>query len=57
MSQRVLVLGGTGLLGHSTIRELVARGYTVTSVALPPMPTEDLFEEFGDAVDSRRRCH
>lgn len=53
MSQRVLVLGGTGLLGHSTIRELVARGYTVTSVALPPMPTEDLFEEFGDAVDSR----
>ena len=40
MSQRVLVLGGTGLLGHSTIRELVARGYTVTSVALPPMPTE-----------------
>lgn len=53
MSAKVLVLGGTGLLGYATTRELVARGYQVTSVALPPIPTDDLFAEFGDAVDSR----
>lgn len=52
MSKTVLVLGGTGLLGFATIRELVARGYNVRSVALPPMPTADLFDEFGDKVTS-----
>lgn len=52
MTEKVLVLGGTGLLGHATVRELVSRGYRVVSLALPPMPTEDLFEEFGDAVQS-----
>ncbi|KGM12873.1 NAD-dependent epimerase/dehydratase family protein [Cellulomonas bogoriensis] len=39
----VLVIGGTGLLGYHTTLELVARGYEVTSLALPPMPVEDLF--------------
>lgn len=52
MTSKVLVLGGTGLLGHATIEELVARGYEVISLALPPMPTEDLFEPFGDKVTS-----
>lgn len=52
MAQTVLVLGGTGLLGFATIEQLVAKGYDVVSVALPPMPTEDLFDRFGDKVTS-----
>jgi nucleoside-diphosphate-sugar epimerase len=43
MSASVLVVGGTGLLGYHTVLELVERGYEVTSVALPPMPADDLF--------------
>ena len=39
----VLVIGGTGLLGYHTTLELLRRGYAVTSLALPPMPVEDLF--------------
>ncbi len=45
MSQSVLVIGGTGLLGFHTTLELVGRGYAVTSLSLPPMPVEDLFPE------------
>lgn len=52
MSQKILVLGGTGLLGYSTVAQLVPAGYEVVSLALPPMPTEDLFAPFGDAVTS-----
>ena len=44
----VLVIGATGLLGYHTTRELVARGYAVTGVALPPVPADDLFP---DAVE------
>ena len=43
MSRSVLVVGGTGLLGYHTVLELVRRGYAVTSVALAPMPADDLF--------------
>lgn len=39
----VLVIGGTGLLGYHTIQELLARGYEVSSLSLPPMPTKNLF--------------
>lgn len=39
----VLVIGGTGLLGYHSTLELLARGYEVTSLSLPPMPVEDLF--------------
>ncbi len=39
----VLVIGGTGLLGYHTINELLARDYAVTSLSLPPMPAENLF--------------
>lgn len=52
-TKKILVIGGTGLLGHATVRELVSRGYAVTSVALPPLPVPDLFEEMGGQVDSR----
>jgi nucleoside-diphosphate-sugar epimerase len=39
---KVFVLGGTGFLGYYTTRELLARGYQVKTMALPPMPTADL---------------
>lgn len=39
----VLVIGGTGLLGYHTIQELLAEGYDVTSLSLPPMPAKNLF--------------
>jgi len=45
MGEKVVVIGGTGLLGYHTTLELVSTGYQVTSVALPPMPAEDLFPD------------
>lgn len=44
MKKKVLVLGGTGLLGFASIQELLAHDYNVISVALPPMPVDDLFD-------------
>lgn len=44
MEKKILVLGGTGLLGYHTILALRDKGYKVASISLPPMPTEDLFE-------------
>lgn len=41
--KKILVLGGTGFLGYYTTEELLNRGYEVKSVALPPMPVDDLF--------------
>lgn len=40
--KKVFVLGGTGFLGYFTIKELLKRGYKVSTVSLPPLPTEDL---------------
>lgn len=40
--KKVFILGGTGFLGYFTTKELLKRGYTVSTVSLPPMPTEDL---------------
>ncbi|NKD28205.1 NAD(P)-dependent oxidoreductase [Enterococcus casseliflavus] len=40
--KKIFVLGGTGFLGYYTIKELLRRGYQVKTMALPPMPTEDL---------------
>lgn len=39
---KIFVLGGTGFLGYYTTKELLARGYQVKTIALPPMPAEDL---------------
>lgn len=47
---KVFVLGGTGFLGYYTTKELLARGYQVKTMALPPMPTADLLPE---AVECR----
>ena len=40
--KNVFILGGTGLLGYHTVRELLDRGYTVSTISLPPMPAEGL---------------
>ncbi len=40
--KRVFVLGGTGFLGYYTVKELLAKGYEVETMALPPMPAENL---------------
>nr|VDG63824.1 hopanoid-associated sugar epimerase [Streptococcus thermophilus] len=52
MSKKAVVLGGTGLLGLATIKELVPLGYDVLSIALPPMPVDDLFDEYDGKVES-----
>lgn len=39
---KVFILGGTGFLGYYTTKELLSRGYSVKTVALPPLPTDDL---------------
>lgn len=41
--KKVFILGGTGFLGYYTTKELLSRGYQVKTMALPPMPTDDLF--------------
>ncbi len=41
--KEVFVLGGTGFLGYYTVKELLHRGYGVTTISLPPMPAEGLF--------------
>ncbi|MGG1617747.1 NAD-dependent epimerase/dehydratase family protein [Paenibacillus sp. NRS-1782] len=43
--KKVFVLGGTGFLGYFTTKELLKRGYSVSTVALPPMPAEDLLPQ------------
>lgn len=43
--KHVVIFGGTGLLGYHSTLEFLNRGYSVTSVSLPPMPVEDLFPQ------------
>ena len=40
--KNVFILGGTGLLGYHTIKELLKRNYTVSTLSLPPLPAPDL---------------
>ena len=35
---KILMIGGTGLLGSAGARELIKRGHEVRSIALPPLP-------------------
>jgi len=35
---KVFMIGGTGLLGSQTAKELISRGHEVVSIALPPLP-------------------
>lgn len=50
MMKNVFILGGTGLLGYHTTKELLARGYHVSTIALPPMPAPEL-------LPSEVECH
>ena len=50
---KVFMIGGTGLLGCEAATTLIARGHSVTSVALPPLPEgapipEEMEILFGD---------
>ncbi|WP_211750330.1 NAD-dependent epimerase/dehydratase family protein [Paenibacillus sp. Marseille-Q4541] len=40
--KNVFVLGGTGFLGYFTVKELLKRGYKVSTISRHSMPTEDL---------------
>jgi nucleoside-diphosphate-sugar epimerase len=42
-SKSVLVVGGTGFLGYHVIQELLANGWEVTALGLPPAPPPDLY--------------
>lgn len=39
------MVGGTGFLGYYTIRELLERGHSVSTIALPPMPSDGLLPD------------
>jgi len=45
MMKKVFILGGTGFLGYYTANELLARGYKVSMLSLPPMPSAGLFPD------------
>ncbi len=68
--KKVFVLGGTGFLGYYTTLELLARGYAVKSMSLPPIPEglevpaevdlsmTNLFEKSDDEIiDILSDCH
>ncbi|MGD9901314.1 MAG: NAD-dependent epimerase/dehydratase family protein [Spirochaetales bacterium] len=45
LNKKVLVVGGTGLLGSRAIDHLVSKGYEVTTISLPSDgPQEDLYD-------------
>ena len=55
-SMRVFIIGGTGLLGSDAARELIARGHSVTTLCLPPLPAgaalpESMEVEFGNFME------
>lgn len=63
VTKRVLVIGATGFLGYHAVQELVARGWRVTALGLPPAPPAGLFpgtvevvlKDLADATDSELR--
>ncbi len=51
---KVLIIGGTGLLGSQAARELIGRGHTVTGLALPPAMDDtppEMTLQFGSYLD------
>jgi nucleoside-diphosphate-sugar epimerase len=42
---KVFIIGGTGFLGWHSLRELVARGHSVSTLSLPPLPAEGLLPQ------------
>lgn len=43
MSKRVFIVGGTGLLGYHAAQEFLAKGWSVTTLGLPPAPPAALY--------------
>ncbi|WEG73148.1 NAD-dependent epimerase/dehydratase family protein [Vagococcus intermedius] len=43
--KKIFILGGTGFLGYYTLQECLATGYSVKTMALPPMPKDDLLPD------------
>lgn len=53
---KVLMIGGTGLLGSEGAAELIRRGHAVSTIALPPLPQgarlpSEMKIEFGNYMD------
>ena len=53
---KVLMIGGTGLLGSEAVAELIRRGHDVKTIALPPLPKgavlpPELQVEFGNYLE------
>ncbi len=53
---KVFMIGGTGLLGSEGAKELIRRGHTVSSIALPPIPEgaqlpPEMTLEFGNYLE------
>ncbi len=42
---KVFMVGGTGFLGYHTLRELLARGHSVSTISLPPLPAPGLLPD------------
>lgn len=43
LNKNVFVVGGTGMLGKTAINHLLTKNYNITTICLPPLPTEDSF--------------
>jgi dihydroflavonol-4-reductase len=62
---KILMIGGTGLLGSEGAKEMIARGHEVTTIALPPIPPgavlpPEMKVEFGNYMelsDDELRAH
>ena len=39
---KVFIIGGTGFIGYHAVLEFIHRGHSVSVLALPPLPAEDL---------------
>ena len=53
---KIFMIGGTGLLGSQAAKELINRGHSVTSIALPPLPAgaklpDKMKIEFGNYLE------
>ncbi|WP_099205363.1 NAD-dependent epimerase/dehydratase family protein [Scatolibacter rhodanostii] len=53
---KILMIGGTGLLGSEAAAELIKRGHTVRTIALPPLPAgavlpPEMEVEFGNYME------
>lgn len=43
--KKAFILGGTGFLGYHAANVLLEDGYSIAALSLPPMPSDNLFDE------------